>query len=272
MIFYIEVLKNQKIIYKYTEEKQMRTAPKKIKRYKLSNLYIFFCSLISPIYMRIVPLVRRYKLEAFQCQEIPKGQVIFAVNHSNIHDVPMIWSILRRHVFVLAGDEPRGDSNGIALAVNGVIWVKRDQKESKHDAKRNMMRLLEKGKSLLIFPEATWNLTPAKPMLPLHWGIIELAQKTGVPIVPVTLEYTEKKSCRYSIGNAMYISEQDEKSEMIIRLQDEMATMRWEAWETFAQYKRKNLSIKDFERYTKERLEEYPKLDVEFERTTILQK
>jgi len=242
----------------------------KLKRYKLSSLYIFFCSLISPIYMRIVPMVRRYNLEAFQCHDIPKGQVIFAVNHSNIHDIPMMWSILKRHVFVLAGDEPRGDSNGIALSVNGVIWVKRDQRESKNDAKKNMFKLLKKGKSLLIFPEATWNLTSEKPMLPLHWGIIELAQKSSCPIVPITLEYTGKKSCRYSVGKAIYTSDKDDKAEMITKLRDEMATMRWSAWETFAQDKRENITIEDFYVYTKERLEEYPKLDVEFEKTTIL--
>ena len=59
---------------------------------------------------------------------------------------------------------------------------------------------------------------------------------------------------------------------MIAKLRDEMSTMRWEAWEEFAQSKREDVSIEDFYAYTKNRLEEYPKLDVEFEKTTILQK
>lgn len=244
----------------------------KKQKYKMRTPYITICSILHPLFVRIVPIIRTYKLIPYRCHEIPKGQVIFASNHSNIHDIPTVWEIVKKHAFTLAGDEPRGDFNGIALAVNGVIWVKRDQKESKWDAKNNMFKLLEKGKSLLIFPEATWNLTPEKPMLPLHWGIIELAQKASCPIVPITLEYEGKKICRYSVGQALYVSGTDDKTEMITRLRDEMATMRWEAWVEFAQSKRKNVTIEDFYEYTKVRLEEYPKLDVEFEKTTILQK
>ena len=245
---------------------------KKKKCYKMRTPYITICSLLHPVFVRIVPIIRNYKLVPFRCHEIPKGQVIFAANHSNVHDAPTVLEIVKKHVFILGGDEPRGDFNGIALAVNGVIWVKRAYKESRQDAKNNMQKLLEKGKSLLIFPEATWNLTPEKPMLPLHWGIIELAQKAGCPIVPITLEYEGKKLCRYSIGQALYVSGTDDKAEMIAKLRDEMATMRWEAWEEFAQSKREDVSIEDLYEYTKVRLEEYPKLDVEFEKTTILQK
>lgn len=243
-----------------------------MKHYKLRTPYITLCSLLHPLFVRIVPIIRTYELVPFRCHEIPKGQVIFAVNHSNVHDAPTVWEIVKKHVFVLGGDEPRGDFNGIALAVNGVIWVKRAHKESKREAKNNMLKLLDKGKSLLIFPEATWNLTPEKPMLPLHWGIIELAQKAGCPIVPITLEYEGKKICRYSIGQPLYVSGTDDKAEMIAKLRDEMSTMRWEAWEEFAQSKREDVSIEDFYEYTKVRLEEYPKLDVEFEKTTILRK
>ncbi|MGN0505765.1 MAG: hypothetical protein ACI4FZ_04345 [Lachnospiraceae bacterium] len=107
-------------------------------------------------------------------------------------------------------------------------------------------------------------------MLPLHWGIIELAQKAGCPIVPVTLEYFGTKLCYYSIGQAIYISENDDKAEMITKLRDEMATMRWKAWEEFSQDKRSKVSMEDYYAYTKRRLEEYPKLDVDFEKTTIL--
>ena len=59
---------------------------------------------------------------------------------------------------------------------------------------------------------------------------------------------------------------------MVVKLRDEMATMRWKAWEEFAQSKREDVTIEVFYEYTKVLLEEYPKLDVEFEKTTILQK
>ncbi|MGN0505766.1 MAG: 1-acyl-sn-glycerol-3-phosphate acyltransferase [Lachnospiraceae bacterium] len=124
---------------------------RKEKYYRVTSHYICLSSLLHPIFLRIVPIIRRYRLLPFQCNETPKGQVIFAVNHSNIHDIPTIWEVVKKHVYVLAGDEPRGDFNGIALTVNGVIWVKRDSKKSKNNAKNNMLKLLEKNKNLLIF-------------------------------------------------------------------------------------------------------------------------
>ena len=51
----------------------------------------------------------------------------------------------------------------------------------------------------------------------------------------------------------------DDKAEMKAKFRNETATMRWETWE-------------DFYEYTKVLLEEYLKLDVEFEKTTILRK
>lgn len=209
----------------------------------------------------------------FKTELIPNDKpLIFVANHSNVHDVPVMLSIIKKHVFVLAGDEVKDDINGLAFKFNGVVWVRRGNKQSSKIAKEKVLDLLHRKKNILIFPEATWNLTPNLPMLPLHWGAVVFAQETGTPIVPITLEYSKDNKCHYSIGKELCTSKIDNKAEVTKRLRDTLATMRWNFWEEHLNKSYDEISNEDFLEYTKYRLDEYPKLDVEFEKTTILKR
>ena len=73
--------------------------------------------------------------------------------------------------------------------------------------------------------------------------------------------------CFYSIGKPMHLYKLEDKREATNLLRDAMATMRWEMWEELNQATRKEITQQDYFEYTKDRLEEYPKLDVEYERT-----
>lgn len=238
---------------------------------RLSSLYTGFCDLIHPICYRIANKMANMEIIPYKTELIPTDKpLIFVANHSNVHDVPVMLSIIKKHVYVLAGDEVKNDINGLAFRVNGVIWVHRGDKQSARIAKEKVLNLLHRKKSLLIFPEATWNLTPNLPMLPLHWGAVEFAQETNTSIVPITLEYTKDNKCYYSIGKELHASKTDNKAEITNILRDTLATMRWEIWEEFNQTQRKHITENDYFEYSKDRLDEYPKLDVEYEKTTIL--
>ena len=203
----------------------------------------------------------------YKVQHFPKGKPItFVANHSNVHDVPVLVRIIKKHVYLLAGSEHRGVINGIAFSANGVVWVKRDDKMSRYTSKQKLLFLLKRKKNILMFPEGTWNLSKNLPMLQIHRKIIELAQVTHTPIVPITLEYTCKKSVFYSIGKAIYFNETDDKLQSIQFLRDTMATMRWEFGSNNCEIKKKDISNKEYSAYTQERLNEYPKLNVEFEK------
>ena len=99
-----------------------------------------------------------------------------------------------------------------------------------------MLKRLGRGKSLLIFPEGTWNLEPSKPMLPLFFGIIEIAQKTNVPIIPLCLEYVEDK-CVIKYADVLTSRAGEDKLLQIENLRDTMATLKWEIWEMFSTIK-----------------------------------
>ena len=78
------------------------------------------------------------------------------------------------------------------------IWMKHlhclflDRKDIKQGLK-TILTAIEKAKSgisICIFPEGTRNKGEAKELLPFHEGSFKVAEKAGVPIVPMTLVNT----------------------------------------------------------------------------------
>ena len=140
--------------------------------------------------------------------------------------------LMPNQFFVLADDEPRGTIDGLMLECNGVVWVARQDKTSRRTSYESMKDHLRKGHCILIFPEAAWNIHECLPMLHLRWGITELSRESGCPIIPVTLEYPDFRSCYYSIGEPFYVDSAWDKAEAITRLRDVMTSMRWNFWES----------------------------------------
>lgn len=162
-----------------------------------------------------------------------KGPFIYAANHTNVHDVPTICKAIEDHVYIIAGDEVRNDFNGLMFNLNGVDWVSRGNEKSRFLAKEATIRRTINELMYMYLPEGTWNMTESDPMLPFNWGIIDAAQKSGLPIVPVVLEYTEEV-CYVKIAKPIYVSIFDDKLEAIDKLRYKMSTMRWYVWETLS--------------------------------------
>lgn len=162
-----------------------------------------------------------------------KAPAIYAANHTNVHDVPTICKAIEDHVHIIAGDEVRNDVNGLMFKLNGVDWVARADEKSRFLAKEASIRRTINQIMYMYLPEGTWNMTESDPMLPFNWGIIDNAQKSGLPIIPVVLEYT-KEVCYVKIGTPMYVSIFDDKLEAINKLRDTMSTMRWDFWEALS--------------------------------------
>lgn len=107
----------------------------------------------------------------------------------------------------------------------------------------------------MMCPEGTWNLTPSKPMLPLNWGIIDLAKQTGVPIIPLILEY-HPDCCYAKYGEPIYINEEMDKQSGIEQLEESMATLKWDIWEHLPREKRAEIPSGYHEKFVQERLAE----------------
>ena len=141
-----------------------------------------------------------------------------------IGDIPTAGEVIGRHVYALVSDEDKGTLSGIALDANGVVWTNRMNKEARKQSKEELMRHLNLGHSILMYPEATWNLSPNLLMLPMNYGCITISLETGVPILPIYLYFTEDV-CYVEINEPFYPSADKEAS--IGALRDIMATSAW---------------------------------------------
>jgi len=127
---------------------------------------------------------------------------------------------------------------------------------------------LQKGCSVLWFPEGTWNLTESLPMLPMKWGIIRIAQKVGAQIIPIALEYDrEEHICFVKFGAPFVPTGNPEKE--ICALRDAMASLRWELWEQKGMISRVGLDIEQCQNELLQPVRDYPPLQLEYEQSIV---
>lgn len=168
----------------------------------------------------------------------------------------------------LAGKQRMKFIDRFGLAWNGIIWVDRKDKKSKATSKQKMKKVINNGKSLCIFPEGTWNLEPSLPILPLYWGVIEIAQATQVPIVPVCLEYVGD-ICYVKYGEVISVDKDSDKVETIQYLRDVLATLKWDIWEMLPVCSRCDVEADYWDREVQRLLKEYELLDYEYEMSCV---
>lgn len=203
--------------------------------------------------IKVLSAQRKFKLEVIG--SIPENQqFIFIANHYGIDDVPTVGEVIGRHMYILASDEERNTLGGLAMNINGVIWVNRLDKAQRKQSKEAMVRHLKLGHSILIYPEATWNLSPNQLMLPMHYGCISVSLETGVPILPIYLHFTDN-ACFVEISKPFNPSE--DKVASIGTLRDIMTTSAWRFLEREGVLSRANLDLEMWERNIWERFSKY---------------
>lgn len=119
----------------------------------------------------------------------------------------------------------------------------------------------------MYFPEGTWNLTPNRPVLPLYWGIIEIAKRSNAVIIPVAAEQYGKRftvNIDENFDVNRYGDDKEEKIKAISDLEDIFATLKWELWENEPLLERKLLKGDEWDEYVEERLKEWPYFNEEY--------
>lgn len=201
-------------------------------------------------------------------RKVPKTDrpIIFCITHIGKHDIEVCSQILKKHYYLLSGDfeNLHGTLDGIFIELNGIIYLNKYNKEDKTKSKETSIATLKNGGNIMWFPEGIWNLSPNQPVLPLPFGIIEVALKANAAIVPIAIEQYGK-NFYVNIGSIFdvtkYIhSHSDEfslKTDAITDLRDEMATLKWQIWECRQECKRADLSQDYFDTFVNERLKEW---------------
>lgn len=217
---------------------------------------------------KLMKSIRKFDLVQLNEPVIFDEPVIFVLNHSSMHDVPVAIEYLKRQFTLLAGKENLDLLAKILFRSNGVEFFDRKDKKSKHSVKERLIRHSFRGHNVLMFIEGTWNLTATKVMLPPHWGVVDIAKTTKRQVVPIVLEYT-MDTCYVKMGKPIYISDMTSKEDGIFEIASALGNLRWDVWEHIGIQKREDVTEEDFQAYVDMRLKEYPKFNRKFEQSII---
>ncbi|MHC4934583.1 MAG: lysophospholipid acyltransferase family protein [Planctomycetota bacterium] len=146
----------------------------------------------------LVPLYRLYNLTLrfrFHCSEetreilASEGAVVLAYWHEHIATVP--W-LLRRHGIVgLVSRHRDGEMFSRLLDAYGTVTVRGSTTRGGASALRGLLRALAGGNVVGLTPDG-----PKGPRRRAQSGAVELARRSGAPIVPVVIEFPRAKRLR----------------------------------------------------------------------------
>ena len=240
---------NQKLSY----YQQLKEHLLKTKHENLSKGSLTICPKLNPILRKTLNKFCGYDIQVENNDF--KGLIgIYAFTHQDKFDHVNFLVSNPNHTILL---------NSVVLApiyksllnLNGTVYVDKSSKEDKQRVKLELMRLLHSGKSITIFPESAWNLSPNKLHLPLYVGMVDIAKKTGLPIIPAVqeYEYINKNDGKEHIdyvcvhfGNPIYVKPTDDIFEKLEEVSTAFATLRWNEIEKKGIHNRKIITNEDY--------------------------
>ena len=236
-----------------------------------SRFVIWLRNRLYPLLMFLTGTKVRCKVEMINTYApLPGKPIIFAANHSAFQDTPIMLRVTERRSYILAGKQNLAFIDWVFFALNGTIWVDRKDKTDMVASKDGILAYLQKGQSVLWFPEGTWNLTANQLMMPMKWGITEVARTADAQIIPTALQYDrEANICRVKFGSPMAGSALENKAEAIRDLRDTMATLRWEMMCGQPVLHRAEITPEHLQKEMYRVIDEYPPLNWEYESSCI---
>lgn len=209
-----------------------------------------------------------YELIITGTENIPHGPVIYVPTHQAFHDHFNVVLGIPNHATILNTDDVTFLFK-LLMFVNKIQYVDRNSKKSRFDSKINLMQDLAKGRSIVVFAEATYNCTPSRMHLPLHLGAVDMARKMQTPIVPSVLEYDynetipgEIRGCHLHFGTPIYVTYENDLQEKLAELSEAMATIRWELIEEKGMFSRDDITTKEYINSVMARIDGWSKINV----------
>jgi 1-acyl-sn-glycerol-3-phosphate acyltransferase len=133
-----------------------------------------------------VTVNKAHQLEATITGQLPHGPLVLVANHLSYIDVPLLLS-LTPCAPIAKQEVARWPIVGSIARAFEVLFVDRGDPWSGARAIRRAVRLLDRGVSVLGFPEGT--TSDGHVPLPFHRGLFGAARIAGVPIVPIAIRY-----------------------------------------------------------------------------------
>lgn len=145
------------------------------------NMIYRLCMLWGDIWFFLVFIFHRNYYE----QPLERNkQYIFVVNHISYLDAPIIVKAIRRPIRALGKTEMGAVPVFGFIYKYAVVRVDRSSAENRAKSVRNMMSILKKGISIVVFPEGTFNMT-LNPLKDFYDGAFRVAIDTQSPIKPI---------------------------------------------------------------------------------------
>lgn len=262
--------KNQELLDMKLERKMKLNKPYDVKALKLGKaLFPFFLRLV-----KIKRIISGGKINIINNNYYNKNEkpVIFAITHVGKYDIERAYEALNEHSILLFGtpEDVHGTFDGFMLEKLLVNYLDTNDKEDRKVVKRQMIKDLKNGANIMWFPEGTWNISPNLLVLPMRYGIIEVALEANVPIVPVALEYDLDNKIYYiNIGKNFYANKYSNKIDAITVLIDTLATLKWEIFENLSLINRKDIDSNYWDNYTNILANEWHNVDFKHEEKYI---
>lgn len=150
---------------------------------------------------------------------------IFVCNHRRSLDVYMCYCILNRTMArILTKREYEERIIGRIMKYAGIIFINRKDKKSGKMVQNLMIQTVMHGGNIVLFPEGTRNRTD-EALLPFKYGAVYMAQVTGAPIIPITINRISKREHIVRIGEEMRVGDSDDLTICKQRLQEQMRAM-----------------------------------------------
>lgn len=121
-------------------------------------------------------------------EHIPDEPVLYIGNHRSFFDVPITYSRCRR----LTGFVSKKELEKVPLLSNWMrflycLFLDRDNVRSGLKTILTAIEQVKNDISIFIFPEGTRNKGEELSVLPFHDGSFKIAEKTGCPVIPVSI-------------------------------------------------------------------------------------
>jgi len=120
----------------------------------------------------------------------PEGPCLYVANHRSYLDIPVLTAVLGG-TFLSRADVDTWPLIGTIARLTQAVLVERDDAHDRTRAARALMRRLRTA-SVIVFPEGT--TTGATLPEPFAGGAFRLVQRLDVPLVPVTLRYSDRRA------------------------------------------------------------------------------
>ncbi len=111
---------------------------------------------------------------------------LYVCNHRSFSDPVIVLYFLDAYVIAKAevADMPVINKGA---HITGILYVKRENKNSRTQVRNKMVDTLKKGLNVLVYPEGTTNYH--KHVMPLRIGTFIEARNYNFPIIPIVCEY-----------------------------------------------------------------------------------